>query len=86
MAEPNQADVNAISAERLQSFIDRIERLEEEKAGIANDIKDIYAEAKSAGFETKIIRKIIALRKKEPQERSEEEMLLETYMAALGMS
>lgn len=86
MAELNQADVNAISPERLQSFIDRIERLEEEKAGIANDIKDIYAEAKSAGFDTKIIRKIIALRKKEPQERSEEEMLLETYMAALGMT
>jgi uncharacterized protein (UPF0335 family) len=79
------ADVGGLAAGKLKSFVERIERLEEEKAGIAADIKDIYSEAKGEGFDTKIIRKIISLRKKDRQERQEEEELLELYKAALGM-
>lgn len=74
-----------VAASQLKAFIERIERLEEEKAGIAGDIKDVYAEAKGYGFDTKIIRKIIALRKRDYAERQEEEALLETYKRALGM-
>ena len=73
-----------ISAQQLRNFVDRIERLEQDKAGIADDIKDCYAEAKSLGYEVKILRKVIALRKKKPNERREEEELLEVYLAALG--
>lgn len=71
--------------DRLRLLVERIERLEEEKQGIADDIKDVYAEAKAVGYDTKIIRKIIRLRKMKPDDRSEEEILLETYKAALGM-
>jgi uncharacterized protein (UPF0335 family) len=78
-------DVGGIAADRLRSFIERIERLEEEKKGIADDIKDIYAEAKGTGFDVKIIRQIIRLRKKAKEERQEEEELLELYKSALGM-
>lgn len=73
------------AAEQLRSFIERIERLEEEKANIQSDIKDVYAEAKSTGFDTKIMRQIIRLRKKEAHEREEEEQLLELYRAAVGV-
>ena len=78
-------DVGGIAAERLKSFIERIERLEEEKKGIADDIKDIYAEAKGTGFDTKIMRQIIRLRKMEQADRQEQEALLELYRQALGM-
>lgn len=78
-------DVGGVAAGKLKSFIERIERLEEEKAGIAADIKDVYSEAKGEGFDTKIIRKIVSLRKKDRQERQEEEELIELYKAALGM-
>ncbi|HYE00899.1 MAG TPA: DUF2312 domain-containing protein [Alphaproteobacteria bacterium] len=78
-------DVGGIAAERLKSFIERIERLEEEKKGIADDIKDIYAEAKGTGFDTKIIRQIISLRKRPREERQEMEALLDLYKQALGM-
>lgn len=76
---------DSVAADQLKAFIERIERLEEEKAGITSDIKDIYAEAKGNGFCTKTIRKIVALRKKDHAERQEEEALLELYMQALGM-
>jgi uncharacterized protein (UPF0335 family) len=78
-------DVGGIAGDRLRSFIERIERLEEEKKGIQDDIKDIFAEAKGTGFDVKIIRQIIRLRKKAKEERQEEEELLELYKAALGM-
>lgn len=78
-------DVGGIAADRLRSFIERIERLEEEKKGLQDDIKDIFAEAKGTGFDVKIIRQIIRLRKKAKEERQEEEELLELYKAALGM-
>ncbi len=74
-----------IAAEELRGYIERIERLEEEKKGVADDIKDIYSEAKSTGYDTKTIRTVIRLRKMEPQHRNEAEALLETYLAALGM-
>lgn len=70
---------------QLQAIVQRIERLEEDKAAIAGDIKEVYAEAKANGFDTKILRKVIALRKKEAAERVEEQAILETYMGALGM-
>ena len=74
-----------ISAEQLRLFIERIERLEEEKKGIADDIKDVYAEAKSTGFDVKTMRSIVRLRKMEKHHRDEAEMLLETYKQALGI-
>lgn len=73
------------SKNQLMAFIERIERLEEDKKAVSEDIKDIYTEAKSAGFESKIIRKIVSLRRKTKEQRQEEESLLETYMASIGM-
>lgn len=70
---------------QLRSLVERIERLEEEKKSISSDIKEVYAEAKANGFDTKILRKIIAERKKDATEREEEQSMLDLYMAALGM-
>ena len=70
---------------QLKSIVERIERLEEEKKTIAGDIKEVYAEAKGNGFDTKILRKVISLRKKDAGERQEEEAMLDVYLAALGM-
>ncbi len=77
---------DAISAEQLRLLIERIERLEEEKKAMADDIKDVYAEAKSTGFDTKTMRTIVRLRKMEKHHRDEAEMLLDTYKAALGLA
>lgn len=74
-----------VAADELRLLIERIERLEEEKKGIADDIKDVYAEGKSRGYDTKTMRKIIALRKMDPQARREMEAILATYLSALGM-
>ena len=74
-----------IAADQLRLLIERIERLEEEKKGIADDIKDVYGEAKSTGFDVKTIRTIVRLRKMEKHHRDEAEMLLETYKQALGI-
>jgi uncharacterized protein (UPF0335 family) len=74
-----------ISAEQLRLFIERIERLEEEKKGIADDIKDVYAEAKSTGFDGKTMRTIVRLRKMEKHQLDEMDALVETYRNALGM-
>lgn len=79
----NQTDTT--TAARLKSFIERIERLEEEKANLAADIRDIYAEAKGVGFDAPAIRKIVALRKKDEDKRAEEEAILKVYKDALGM-
>ena len=70
---------------RLKSFVERIERLEEDKATIAVDIKEVYAEAKAFGYDTKIMRQVIRLRKMDPADRNEQEELLETYLNALGL-
>ena len=78
-------DVHFIARDQLRAFVERIERMEEEKKTIADDIRDIYAEAKGMGFDTKILKRVVALRKKDDQERTEEEMILDTYLHALGM-
>lgn len=77
--------VGGVAADRLRSLIDRIERLEEERKALGNDIKDIYSEAKSAGFDVKVIRQLIRIRKQEPAEVEEQETLLDVYRRALGM-
>ena len=78
-------DTGGVSGQRLKAFIERVERLEEEKSALAEDIKDIMAEAKAVGFDTKTIRKVIRLRKMDKEKRQEEEELLELYKAAIGL-
>ncbi len=84
MAEANDTDANATD-DRLRLLIERVERLEEEKKGTADDIRDVYAEAKAVGYDAKIMRQIVRLRKMKPDDRSEQEMILDTYKNALGM-
>lgn len=83
-ADDDPKNIN-LSADKLRSLIERIERLEEEKAGIASDIRDVYAEAKSGGFDPKIMRAVIKLRKMNTADREEQEFLLETYRKALDI-
>lgn len=85
MSEENKNEVGGIAADRLRSLIERIEHLEEEKAAIASDIRDIFAEAKSAGFDVKIMRAVLKLRKMNAADRDEQEFLLETYRKALDI-
>jgi uncharacterized protein (UPF0335 family) len=77
--------INGVAAQQLRSIVERIERLEEEKKAIADDIKAVYGEAKANGYDTKALRKIVGLRKKDAGEREEEEAILELYKNALGM-
>jgi uncharacterized protein (UPF0335 family) len=79
------SEVGGVAAERLKSFIERIERLEEEKAALTTDIREVYAEAKAVGFDSKIMRQIVRLRKMEQSDRQEQEALLDVYKAAVGM-
>ncbi|MBN8827536.1 MAG: DUF2312 domain-containing protein [Sphingobacteriia bacterium] len=79
------SDAYMVSADLLKQYVARIERMEEEKANVLNDIKEIYAEAKSNGFDTKALKTIIKIRKKDQGELEEAQMVLETYMDALGM-
>ncbi len=76
---------SGVAGDHLKSFIERVERLNEEKAALASDIKEVYAEAKGTGFDTKIMRKLIAMRKRDKDDLDEEEALLDTYMRAIGM-
>tara|TARA_B100000508_G_C11324764_1_gene211261 strand:+ start:167 stop:460 length:294 start_codon:yes stop_codon:yes gene_type:complete len=78
-------NVGGVAGKRLKSFLERVERLEEEKSALSEDIKEVMAEAKAAGFEVKILRRILKLRKMEVEKRREENELLELYMAAIGM-
>lgn len=78
-------NIGGISAQRLRSFVERIERLEEEKAALAGDIREVYAEAKGAGFDVKVLRQVVRLRKLDKVDRQQQEALLETYMRALDM-
>lgn len=82
MSAPNH---NGIAADQLKAFVERIESLNEERASLVRDIADVYAEAKGAGFDKAALRKIVALRSKDANERAEEEAILELYMQALGM-
>lgn len=85
MADDVTDSSQTVAAGQLRAFIERVERLEEEKKNISDDIKDVFAEMKGTGFDTKAVRTIIRLRKKDQAEREEEEALLDLYMAALGM-
>jgi len=76
---------DSVADDQLRAFIERIERMEEEKKAIADDIKEIYAEAKGNGFDTKVLRTVIRIRKQDAAERMEQEAILELYMTALGM-
>ncbi|MBV9568895.1 MAG: DUF2312 domain-containing protein [Hyphomicrobiales bacterium] len=76
---------DAVAPDLLKAFVERIERLEEEKASIAGDVKEVYAEAKAQGFDIKILRKVVALRRRDAAERREEEEILDLYLQALGM-
>ena len=79
------ATAGGIAGDHLKSFIERIERLEEEKKALADDIRDVYSEAKGTGFDVKVIRQIIKIRKMDKDELDEQEALLDTYLLALGM-
>ena len=79
------ADVGGVAADRLRSFIERIERLEEEKAALSADIKEVYSEAKGTGFDVKIIRQVIRLRKMDQSDRHEQEEILDLYKRALDI-
>lgn len=87
MAYPSneQATDDSFAQDQLRAFIERIERMEEEKAAIAGDIKEIYAEAKGNGFDTKVIREIVRIRKQDASELQEHNAILDLYMSALGM-
>ena len=78
-------DTGGVSGQRLKTYIERIERLEEEKAGLAEDVKDIYAEAKSAGFDVKTMRAVVKIRKMDNEKRREQEELLSLYKSASGL-
>lgn len=80
------SDIGGVSSAQLKSFIERIERLEEEKAAVSEQIRDVFGEAKGTGFDVKIIRQVLKVRKLETQERLEQEELLDLYLAALGMT
>jgi len=84
-AKEEEAPATRFAKDHLKAFVERIERLEEEKKTIADDIRDVYAEAKGNGFDVKALRIIVRLRKQDADERREQETILETYMHALGM-
>lgn len=79
------SNVESVAQDQIRAFIERIERMEEEKVALAADIKEIYSEAKGSGLDTKILRKIVSIRKQDANERMEQEAILELYMNALGM-
>jgi uncharacterized protein (UPF0335 family) len=84
--KPSTTTVGGIAGESLKQYIERIERLEEEKKTIAEDVREVFAEAKGNGFDAKIMRKVISLRKMDASERDEQETLIDLYKAALGMT
>lgn len=85
VASQKRESSNGVAAGQLRSIVERIERLEEEKKAIADDIKDVYGEAKSNGFDAKVLRQVVRIRKQDPAERQEQEALLDLYLSALGM-
>lgn len=84
-ATAEQAETKKVTSAQIKAIVERVERLEEEKKTISDDIRDVFAEAKGNGFDVKALRTIIKLRKQDANERAEEETILETYMQALGM-
>ncbi|MBO6791275.1 MAG: DUF2312 domain-containing protein [Dinoroseobacter sp.] len=85
VTEDQPSDITRVTREELRQFVERYERLEQEKKDIADAQKEVMAEAKSRGYDTKVLRKVVALRKRDPQDISEEEAVLEIYKEALGM-
>lgn len=85
MTWPANSDAEGIARDQLKAFVERVERLEEEQKAINDDKKDVYGEARSMGFDVKILKRVIALRRKDPDQRLEEEAILDTYLRALGM-
>ena len=85
-AARKEEPAHRFAKDQLKAFVERVERLEEEKKATADDIRDVYAEAKANGFDIKALRTIVRLRKQDANERQEQEAILETYMHALGMS
>lgn len=85
MNNETTSNVGGIAADRLRSIIERVERLEDERKALGSDIRDVFTEAKSAGFDVKVIKQLIKLRKQEPAEVEEQETILETYRRALGL-
>ena len=81
---PNLDTINTSAQGKLKSLVERIERLEEDKAAVAGDLREVYAEAKSEGFDVKIVRKVVRLRKQDAAKRQEEEALIELYISAIG--
>lgn len=82
----NSSDAGGVARDQLRSIVERIERLEEEMKVIADDIKDVYGEAKANGYDTRVLRKVVAIRKQDQNERAEQEAVLDTYLHALGMA
>jgi uncharacterized protein (UPF0335 family) len=85
MSDASSPDSYNVTADELRQFIERVERLEQEKADIAEQVKEVYAEAKGRGYDTKVMRKVVALRKRDAEDLAEEEAVLEMYKEALGM-
>ncbi len=85
LSDDNNFSHTTVAADQLRTIVERIERLEDEKKDVAEQIKEVYAEAKANGFDTKTLRKVVSLRKKSQDERSEEEAMLDLYLSALGM-
>ena len=83
--DDSESPKTRFAKDQLKAIVERIERLEEEKKAIADDVRDVYGEAKANGFDVKALRAVIRLRKQEPTERNEQQLILETYMNALGM-
>jgi uncharacterized protein (UPF0335 family) len=84
--KPKSTNSDEIAQDQLRAFIERIERMEEEKKAISDDIREIYSEAKGNGFDTKVLRQVIKIRKQDAAERAEQEALLDLYLVALGMA
>jgi len=84
--DPVAKSSEAVDASHLRAFIERIERLEEEKKALSDDVRDVYAEAKGNGFDAKVIRKVVSIRKQDRDKRREEEEILDLYLAALGIN
>jgi uncharacterized protein (UPF0335 family) len=86
VAKAKTVDTESVAQDQIRAFVERIERMEEEKRAIADDIKEIYAEAKGNGFDTKVLRQVVRIRKQDRAERMEQEALLDLYLTALGMN
>jgi uncharacterized protein (UPF0335 family) len=84
-AAKDEQTAHRFAKDHLKAFVERVERLEEEKKAIADDVRDVYAEAKASGFDVKALRTVVKLRKQDVSERKEQEAILETYLHALGM-